>query len=92
MARSMAPKDPSDMLVTLDAEDVFDVGDQLDRITAPTLVIGGARDVFYTRELFKQTAARVEDGRVHICLDWGHGRTASSSTTANLRLGFFLAA
>jgi len=92
MARTKAPDDPSDMLVTLDAEDVFDVGDQLDRITAPTLVIGGAKDVFYTRELFEQTAAGVKDGRVHIFPDWGHGRTASSSTTANLALGFFLAA
>lgn len=48
--------------------------------------------VFYTRELFEQTAAGVKDGRVHIFPDWGHGRTASSSTTANLGLGFFLAA
>jgi pimeloyl-ACP methyl ester carboxylesterase len=92
MARSMAPEDPTDMLVTLDAEDVFDVCDQLDRITAPTLVIGGAKDVFYTRELFEQTAAGVKDGRLHIYPDWGHGRTASSSTTANLALGFLLAA
>jgi pimeloyl-ACP methyl ester carboxylesterase len=92
MARSMAPDDPSDMLVTLDAEDVFDVGDQLHRITAPTLVIGGAKDVLYTRELFEQTAAGVKDGRVHIYPDWGHGRTATSATTANLALGFFLAA
>ena len=92
MARSMAPKDPSDMLVTLDAEDVFDVGEQLDRITAPTLVIGGAKDVFYTCELFEQTAAGVKDGRAHIYPDWGHGRTSTSSTTANLALGFFLAA
>jgi pimeloyl-ACP methyl ester carboxylesterase len=92
MVRSMVPDNPSDMLVTLDAEDVFDVGDQLDRITAPTLVIGGAKDVFYTRELFEQTAAGVKDGRVHIFPDWGHGRTASSSTTTNIGLGFFLAA
>jgi pimeloyl-ACP methyl ester carboxylesterase len=92
MARSMAPNDPSDLLVTLDAEDAFDVGDQLDRVTAPTLVIGGTRDVFYTRELFEQTAARVKDGRVHIFPGWGHGRTASSSTTTNIGLGFLLAA
>jgi pimeloyl-ACP methyl ester carboxylesterase len=92
MARSMAPDDPSDMLVTLDAEDTFDVGDQLDRITAPTLVIGGAKDVLYTRELFEQTAARVKDGRAHIYPGWGHGRTSTSSATANLALGFFLAA
>lgn len=92
MARSMASKDPSDMLVTLDAEDVFDVGEQLDRITAPTLVIGGAKDVFYTGELFEQTAAGVQDGRAHIYPGWGHGRTSTSATTANLALGFFLAA
>ena len=86
----MTATDPSDMLVTLNAEDVFDVGDQLDRITAPTLVIGGAKDVSYTRELFEETAAGGKDGRAHIFPDWGQGRTATSSTTANLALRFFL--
>jgi homoserine acetyltransferase len=87
----MTPEDPTDLLVTLDAEDAFDVGDQLHHIAAPTLVIGGAKDVFYTRELFEQTAAGVQDGRAHIYPDWGHGRTSMSSTTANLTLGFLLA-
>ena len=90
--RAMKPWDPADMLVTLDAEDVFDVGDQLHRITAPTLVIGGAKDVGYTRELFEQTATGVKDGRAYIYPDWGHLRAAASSTTANLALGFHLAA
>ena len=79
------------MLVTIDAEDAFDVGDSLHRVTAPTLVVGGARDPFYSRELFEQTAAGVADGRAHIYPDWGHMRTASSSKTANLTLGFLLA-
>lgn len=92
LGRSMAPADPSDLLVTLDAEDAFDVGGQLHRITAPTLVIGGAKDVFYSRELFERTAAGVRDGRAHIYPGWGHGRTSASSTTAHLMLGFFLAA
>lgn len=92
VGRSMAPADPSDLLVTLDAEDAFDVGDQLPRIAAPTLVIGGARDAFYTRDLFEGTADGVQDGRAHIYPDWGHGRTSMSSTTANLALGFLLAA
>lgn len=90
--RSMAPEDPSDMLVTLDAEDAFDAGEQLHRVTAPTLVIGGAKDVFYSRELFEQTAAGVQDGRAHIYTNWGHGRTSTSSTTAHITLGFLLAA
>lgn len=90
--RSMAPKDPTDLLVTIAAEDVFDVADQLHRITAPTLVIGGAKDAGYSRELFELTAAGVKDGRAHIYPDWGHMRTCMSSTTTNLMLGFMLAA
>jgi len=92
MGRLMAAKDPADMLVTLDAEDVFDVSAQLDRVAAPTLVIGGANDAFYTRELFEQTAAGVQDGRAHIYPDKGHLGASGSSTTAYLTLGFLLAA
>lgn len=88
---SMVPDDPTDMLVTLDAEDVFDVEADLSRITAPTLVIGGARDPFYSRELFERTAEGVQDGRVHIFEDWGHMRTSGSRATTNLTLGFMLA-
>jgi pimeloyl-ACP methyl ester carboxylesterase len=92
MARSMVSDDPTDLLVTLDAEDTFDVGDQLHRIAAPTLVVGGGRDMFYPRELFEQTATGVQDGRTHIYGDWGHGRTSTSSSTSTLMLGFLLAA
>ena len=90
-AGSMAPDDPTDLLVTLDAEDAFDVEDQLGRVTAPALVIGGARDGFYTRELFEVTAAGIRDGRVHIFDGWGHARTSGSNATTNLTLGFLLA-
>jgi pimeloyl-ACP methyl ester carboxylesterase len=92
MMRSMASEDPSDLLVTLDAEDAFDVGDRLDSIDAPTLVIGGGRDPFYPRELFEETAARAKDGRAHIHPSWGHLRTSTSAATANITLGFMLAA
>jgi pimeloyl-ACP methyl ester carboxylesterase len=92
VAASMAPEDASDLLVTLDAEDAFDVGDRLHRITAPTLVIGGGRDAFYPRERFERTAAGVQDGRAHVVPTWGHVRTSGSSATANITLGFLLAA
>jgi pimeloyl-ACP methyl ester carboxylesterase len=91
MVASMAPEDPSDLLVTLDAEDAFDVGEQLHRISAPTLVIGGARAVFYSRSLFERTAAGVQDGRAFIHPRWGHARTSGSSASAHLQLGFLLA-
>lgn len=92
ISRSMSSKDLTDLLVTIDAEDAFDVGDQLHRITAPTLVIGGGKDVFFPRELIEQTAAGIPDGRVHLIPGWGHMRTSSSSTTAHVTLGFLLAA
>ena len=91
VAGSMIPADPTDVLVTLDAEDAFDVEADLPRVTAPTLVIGGGRDHFYTRELFQGTAAGVQDGRVHIFPGWGHVRASSSTATAHLTLGFMLA-
>jgi pimeloyl-ACP methyl ester carboxylesterase len=90
-ARSMATDDPSDLLVTVDAEDAFDVGADLPRITAPTLVIGGGKDPFYPRELFQATADGVPDGSAHIFDGWGHLRTAGSRSTTLLALGFMLA-
>ena len=92
MTRSMTPEDPTDLLVTLDAEDAFDVRDQLHRISAPTLVIGGAKDNYYPWEMFEQTASGVPDGRTHIFPKWGHVRTCGSSSTFDITLGFFLAA
>lgn len=87
----MVPADPTDMLVTLDAEDAFNVEADLPRVTAPTLVIGGSKDIAYTPELFRDTAASVQDGRVHIFPGWGHGRASTSTATAHLTLGFMLA-
>ena len=87
----MTPADATDMLVTLEAEDAFDVEASLPRVTAPTLVIGGGRDAFYSEGLFRGTAAGVQDGRLHIFPDWGHMRASSSPATTNLALGFMVA-
>jgi pimeloyl-ACP methyl ester carboxylesterase len=92
LTRTMAPDDPTDLLVSIDAELGFDLGDRLDRITAPTLVIGGARDPFNPPDELEEIAARVRSGRAHIYPTWGHLRTCTSSATANLTMGFFLAA
>jgi pimeloyl-ACP methyl ester carboxylesterase len=91
LAGRQVPDDATDFLVTLEAEDAFDVEHDLHRITAPTHVIGGGKDVFYPRELFEGTAAGVQDGRVHVFEDWGHARTSASAATANVMLGFLLA-
>jgi pimeloyl-ACP methyl ester carboxylesterase len=87
----MKPADPTDILVTLVAEDGFDVEESLPRVTAPTLVIGGGGDIFYSAELFRRTAAGVRDGRVHIFPGWGHARASGGAATTHLALGFMLA-
>ena len=92
VAGRMVPEDTTDLLVTLEAEDAFDVGEDLSRVSSPTLVIGGGKDRFYASRLFAETAAGVVDGRVHLFPSWGHGRTAASSATTHLELGFLLAA
>ncbi|SDN12293.1 alpha/beta fold hydrolase [Allokutzneria albata] len=67
------PKDPSDMLAMMTAEDGFDVYDRLPRVTTPTLVICGARDHFWTPEMFAETAARMPGGTLVMYPGAGHG-------------------
>ena len=43
----------SDMLITIEAEDAFDLTSRLPTILTPTLVIGGARDRYYGAEVFR---------------------------------------
>jgi pimeloyl-ACP methyl ester carboxylesterase len=69
---SQRPDDPSDMLVTVAAEDSFDASWQLHRITAPTLLVAGARDRFYSPELFQETAERIPGARLRLYPGKGH--------------------
>jgi pimeloyl-ACP methyl ester carboxylesterase len=87
---SMSAEDPSDMLITIAAEDQFDAEPHLDRVTAPTLVVGGEADPFYSSDLFRRTAAGVQDGRAVIFPGKGHMYTSVSRTASNIILGFLL--
>jgi pimeloyl-ACP methyl ester carboxylesterase len=69
---SQRVEDPSDMLVTVAAEDAFDACPELHRITAPTLLVAGGRDRYYSPELFRQTAERIPHGRLRLYPDKGH--------------------
>jgi pimeloyl-ACP methyl ester carboxylesterase len=88
---SFAADDPTDMVRTIIAEDAFDAEPDLGRITAPTLVIGGADDPFYSVELFERTAAGIPDGRAVVVPGKSHMYVAASKETAALALGFLLA-
>jgi len=49
----------SDAVTMLMAEDAFDVRDRLETIQTENLVIWGAKDHFWTPEMFTETAARI---------------------------------
>lgn len=84
-------RDQRDMLLTIAAEDAFDVEPRLDRVTAPTLVLGGTADGFYTRDLFERTAAGVPQGRAVVWEGRSHVGVAGGKVPAAVALGYLLA-
>jgi pimeloyl-ACP methyl ester carboxylesterase len=66
-----------DLITTIRAEDAFNLRDRLGEIDAPTLLIGGDRDGFYTPELFRETVAGIPNGR--LILYPGKGQMAAIS-------------
>ena len=67
-----APEDPSDLIVTVEAEDKHAFNDRLGEIQAPTLVIAGDRDPFYSEALFRETAEGIPQGRLILYPGMGH--------------------
>ncbi|QHO70966.1 hypothetical protein BHD05_04250 [Marisediminicola antarctica] len=63
----------SDVLATITAEEQFDVRDRLHEITAPTFVIGGSKDAYYSEQLFTETANLIHGARLAIYDGVGHG-------------------
>jgi len=66
------PEDPSDLIVTIEAEDKHNFKDRLSEITVPTLVIAGDRDPFYTEALFRETARGIPNARLILYKGMGH--------------------
>jgi len=67
-----APKDPSDLVITVEAEDRFNFAARLAEISAPTLLVAGDRDPFYSEALFRETAAGVPNARLILYPGMGH--------------------
>jgi len=67
-----APKDPSDLIVTIEAEDKHDFRGRLAQITAPTLVVAGDQDRFYPEVLVRETAEGIPNARLIIYEGKGH--------------------
>jgi pimeloyl-ACP methyl ester carboxylesterase len=69
MATFAAPKDPSDVVVTIEAEDNHNFLDLLSQIKVPTLVIGGVDDYFYP---IKETADGIPNAKLILYENYGH--------------------
>lgn len=87
---TMTARDPADLLTIIAAEDIFDAAPDLHRITAPTLVVGGGRDRFYSRELFQETARGIPRGRLALYPRKGHLGTITHAAAIEI-IGRFLA-
>lgn len=72
---------------TLEAEDQFDLA-RCPQIQAPTLIVGGSRDPFYTTQQFLETAALIRQSRVHIESRSGHMSVADSERVQAMIAGF----
>jgi len=66
------PKDPTDLVVTVEAEDKFNFRGRLAQIAAPTLVVAGDEDPFYTPALFRETADGIPNARLILYPGMGH--------------------
>lgn len=66
------PASPSDLVVTVEAEDRFNYKNHLVDIKVPTLIAAGEKDPFYTKDLFRDTAAGIPGAKLALYPDMGH--------------------
>ena len=83
----MVPADPSDGIVEIEADDRYDLSDQLDRIKADTLVIGGEEDFFYP---IHETALKIPNAKLVLYPNLGHNAMFARSRQFGEEIGAFL--
>jgi pimeloyl-ACP methyl ester carboxylesterase len=72
MLAIILPKNLSDVAITIEAEDRHNFKDRLSEITAPTLVVAGDQDPFYSETLFRETAEGIPHARLILYQGMGH--------------------
>ena len=66
------PKDPSDLIITIEAEDKHNFKERLYEITVPTLIIAGDKDPFYSEKIFHETAEGIPNSKLILYKGMGH--------------------
>jgi pimeloyl-ACP methyl ester carboxylesterase len=81
-----ARSDLQDMATTIEAEDGFDLATCRASIRAPTLLVAGTADRFYTPELFDETAALIPGCQTHYLPGRGHVAAPADPSVASIVL------
>jgi pimeloyl-ACP methyl ester carboxylesterase len=68
-----APSDPSNFLTTLEADLGHDATGRLAEISAPTLILGGSEDPFFSEGLLRETAEGIPFATLRVYKGVGHG-------------------
>lgn len=79
----------ADLAATLEAEDDFDLARCTGAITAPTLVVGGAKDRFYSNDVLAETAALIPGAELLLVPGRGHVSVVSDRSV-RARIAAFL--
>lgn len=82
LAGGPGPQEAGDLLAVIEAEDGFDVRSRLHQVAAPTLVLGGALDGYYSAELFVATADGIPDSQLVLRPRAGHVSTLTHRSAA----------
>jgi pimeloyl-ACP methyl ester carboxylesterase len=82
------PADVADLVATLEAEDRFDLATCRRPITAKTLIVAGARDRFYSEELFRETARLIPGSQLRLFAGRGHSTVLTDTRARATILGF----
>ena len=68
-----APKNPARFITMAEACITHDAYDELDQITAPTLIIGGEKDETVSGEASRDIAEKIKGCELFMYADYGHG-------------------
>lgn len=85
-----APVDPSDYLVTIDADLRHDAKNRLAEIHAPTVVVSGEEDFFYPIDLVRETAAGIDGALLEVLPRTGHKMGLAAKRRFDLAVKEFL--
>ncbi len=82
-------RDADDLAATIDAEDGFDLAKCRLQIQAPTLIIAGSRDRFYSPALFAETAQLISNSQLRLFPRRGHLTVTRDRAALAALAGFF---